>query len=285
MNTISCDVCFEAFNHTTRSPEIIYNCFHTFCKECVEKLKECPSCRKKIISYNTNYFLLRLIVEDEELLKSLRSEISLYVYEHKNLVFDFNELYETKQNEIRANYHRILNKIKHLYSEFSKYRMKIKNEHIAKHQTFSDSSILRLDKDSLYVMSNFSYVINEITDDLELKVTKNSSQCNDIQMKNRLTKECNKLMDAINKHYNTSMAKLAVDKNKDIESLKQKYTDMMTFFIKNNFKQSIEDALRNMYLINQFSLEEMQVMKSKKDDIILQLKQKISDLKQFNTSL
>ena len=197
----------------------------------------------------------------------------------------FNQLYESKHKEIRANYHRILNKIKHLYSEFSKYRLNIKNDHIAQHQAFVDHFILRLDKDSLYTMSNLTYVINEITDDLELKVTKNSSQCNDIQMKNRLTKECNKLMDAINKHYNTSMAKLAVDKNKDIESLKQKYTDMMTFFIKNNFKQSIEDALRNMFLINQFSLEEMQVMKSKKDDIILQLKQKISDLKQFNTSL
>ena len=56
-------------------------------------------------------------------------------------------------------------------------------------------------------------------------------------------------------------------------------------FIKHNFKQSIEDALRNIFLINQFSLEEMQVMKSKKDDIILQLKQKISDLKQFNTNI
>jgi len=72
-------------------------------------------------------------------------------------------------------------------------------------------------------MSNFSYVINEITDDLELKATNNSSPCDDVQMKKRLT---------INKHYNSSMAKLAVDKNKDIESLQQIFLCNFYYFLR-----------------------------------------------------
>ena len=95
----------------------------------------------------------------------------------------------------------------------------------------------------------------------------------------------NKLMDSINKHYNSSMAKLSVDKNKDIESLQQKYTDLMTLFSKDFTYIGVKESIMNMFLIDQLSLDDMLIMKSKKDDIILQLKQKISDLKQFNTSL
>ena len=134
-------------------------------------------------------------------------------------------------------------------------------------------------------MSNLTYVINEITDDLELKATNNSSPCDDVQMKKRLTKVFNKLMDSINKHYNSSMAKLEVDKNKDIESLKQKYTDLMTLFSKDFTYISVKESIMNMFLIDQFSLDDMRIMKSKKDDIILKLTQNISDLKQFNTNI
>jgi len=113
------------------------------------------------------------------------------VYEHKTLVLKFNEFYETKNKELKSNYHRILNKIKHLYSEFSKNRLKIKNDHIAKYQEFVKNYILRLEKHSLYVMPSISCVVNEITDDLEIKQTENSTKFNDLQIKNRLTKEFN----------------------------------------------------------------------------------------------
>ena len=209
------------------------------------------------------------------------------MYEHKTLVLKFNELYEIKNKELKSNYHRILNKIKHLYSEFSKNRLKIQNDQIAKYQEFVKNSILRLEKHSLYVIPSISCVVNKTTDtdDLEIIQTENSTQFNDLQMKNRLTKEFNKLMDSINKHCSSTMAKLEVDKNKDIESLKQKYIDLMTLFLKHFSHIAIEESFRNILLINQFSLEYMRIMKSKKDDTIAKLTQQISDLKQFNTNI
>ncbi len=104
-------------------------------------------------------------------------------------------------------------------------------------------------------------------------------------MKNRLTKEFNKLMDSINNSYSRTMAKLEVDKNKDIESLKQEYTNLMTLFSKHFSYICIEESLGNILLINQFSLEDMRIMKSKKDDTIVKLPQQISDLKLFNTNI
>lgn len=47
-----------------------------------------------------------------------------------------------------------------------------------------------------------------------------------------LSLNLNKLMDAINKHYNLGMAKLTVQKNNDIESIKEKNKHDYNFFQK-----------------------------------------------------
>ena len=52
----------------------------------------------------------------------------------------------------------------------------------------------------------------------------------------------------------------------------------MTLFSKNYSKHNIEESFRNILLIHQFSLEDIRIMKSKKDDTILQLTQQIRNL-------
>ena len=51
-----CPVCYETINYKN---EVITNCNHTFCKECIEKLSNmtsnCPYCRTELAYYNTTF--------------------------------------------------------------------------------------------------------------------------------------------------------------------------------------------------------------------------------------
>ena len=45
MSASDCPICMDTFN----KPVTIYNCLHTFCKQCLEKITNniCPLCRQK----------------------------------------------------------------------------------------------------------------------------------------------------------------------------------------------------------------------------------------------
>ncbi|CBY14376.1 unnamed protein product [Oikopleura dioica] len=46
----SCGICCNSFAEVT--PVVLSRCSHVFCQFCVEKVRECPACRKPIFPYS-----------------------------------------------------------------------------------------------------------------------------------------------------------------------------------------------------------------------------------------
>ena len=44
----SCSICYRKYNIINRIPTIITVCGHSVCSECIEKIDDCPICRKEI---------------------------------------------------------------------------------------------------------------------------------------------------------------------------------------------------------------------------------------------
>jgi hypothetical protein len=79
---MNCDICFESFDHSIHKPYSLSSCPHTYCLNCLEKLKtkKCPQCNKLIKGKNANMALLKLIPEsnyDKLKDESLKSFINL----------------------------------------------------------------------------------------------------------------------------------------------------------------------------------------------------------------
>ena len=72
-----------------------------------------------------------------------------------------------------------------------------------------------------------------------------------------LSLNLNKLMDAINQHYNLGMAKLTVQKKNTTNK------HMITIFSKKYSYADKKELLKNILLIDQLSLDDMRKMKSK----------------------
>ena len=60
---MNCQVCFENYNDKDNQPYAIIPCGHTFCKLCLESLKEtkCPKCRREISEKIVNYAILDVL--------------------------------------------------------------------------------------------------------------------------------------------------------------------------------------------------------------------------------
>ncbi len=61
----TCNICLEAFDHSTHKPYSLSSCSHTYCLNCLEKLtnKKCPSCGKLFKEKHPNIALLEFIPE------------------------------------------------------------------------------------------------------------------------------------------------------------------------------------------------------------------------------
>ena len=61
----NCEICCENFNNSNRKPITVMPCGHSFCLECVEKLKKqdfiCPTDREPIVNQKPNYALLNFM--------------------------------------------------------------------------------------------------------------------------------------------------------------------------------------------------------------------------------
>ena len=64
---MDCDICFENFNHLEKKPLLLIRCAHTLCATCVTSLtsRKCPSCSGKIEDTQTNWSMLKFVVESK----------------------------------------------------------------------------------------------------------------------------------------------------------------------------------------------------------------------------
>jgi len=64
---MSCEVCFEPFDHSNRKPYSLSSCPHTYCAICLDHLtnSKCPQCSKPIVGKNLNIALLKFIPKSE----------------------------------------------------------------------------------------------------------------------------------------------------------------------------------------------------------------------------
>ena len=84
MQNLSCKICFEPFDHSKRKPHVLIYCTHTFCHDCVIKLRhnqsgfKCPTCNTSIEDINPNWALLDSIQESsyDQLKNSLQKEVT-----------------------------------------------------------------------------------------------------------------------------------------------------------------------------------------------------------------
>ena len=62
---MDCDICFENFDYSEKKPLLLLKCAHTMCLECVTSLveKKCPSCSSVIEDTQTNWSILKLVIE------------------------------------------------------------------------------------------------------------------------------------------------------------------------------------------------------------------------------
>lgn len=61
MLQIKCHGCAEIFDENTHKPQILFDCSHSVCSECLKKLKKCPECNSEISETNSNWTILELI--------------------------------------------------------------------------------------------------------------------------------------------------------------------------------------------------------------------------------
>ena len=66
-NKMDCDICYESFDHLERKPLLLLRCAHTLCASCVSSLtdKKCPSCSGIIEDTQTNWSMLKVVVDSK----------------------------------------------------------------------------------------------------------------------------------------------------------------------------------------------------------------------------
>ena len=64
---MECDICFEKFDHSLNKPVALIRCLHTICSACLKRLieKKCPTCNRPIEDSETNWHVLKQVVESE----------------------------------------------------------------------------------------------------------------------------------------------------------------------------------------------------------------------------
>jgi hypothetical protein len=83
MQNLNCKICFNQFDHSKHKPYVLIYCTHTFCIECIQKLKskedsfKCPTCSSQVSKINPNWTLLDSIPESsyDKLRRNLESNI------------------------------------------------------------------------------------------------------------------------------------------------------------------------------------------------------------------
>lgn len=96
---MSCQICYSEFDHSRHKPYSLSNCPHTFCIDCLKKIKskKCPYCNVPFTSKNPNLSLLELIPQSQYDIR--RSELDKLVNEAKELKTKLHSESKKKLNE------------------------------------------------------------------------------------------------------------------------------------------------------------------------------------------
>lgn len=91
---MSCQICFEKYDHSDFKPYTLYPCSHTVCYQCITSLVEhkCPKCRCMIKDKKPNFGLLELIPD-------INIKINFYLNEFNEFKRVFNLNYDKKNTE------------------------------------------------------------------------------------------------------------------------------------------------------------------------------------------
>ena len=191
---------------------------------------------------------------------------------------------DTKKKEKGSNFHKILNKKHNHYAELIKTKLKIKDDLQSKYQHTAKFTLEKLETSSNYRIPHFTYQISE-SNQITVDIVANDTLRNYDQMEKVLIKEQNKIMDLINKHYSNVIARITIEKNKVIETIKQNNKEMISVFEKKFDYIEEKNYHRQILLIDLLSQDEMQTIKSNKNDKLLKMTQNINNLKLFNTEI
>ena len=122
-----------------------------------------------------------------------------------------------------------MNKKHNHYAELIKTTLKIKDDLLYKYQNIAKFTLEKLDTGLNYRIPHFTYQISE-SNQITVDIVANDTLRNYDQMEKVLIKEQNKIMDLINKHYSNVIARITIEKNKVIETIKQNNKEMILVF-------------------------------------------------------
>lgn len=148
---MSCQICFNSYDHSRHRPYHL-SCPHTFCLDCLDKLRDnkCPSCKTPIQFKNPNLALLefipestydslkqqlhRILTETNDLKSSLTRDWELSISNHLNKFKCLKRDISSKSTEliklIRNNEARMLQRVNEYENKITKQfdKLKIDNE-------------------------------------------------------------------------------------------------------------------------------------------------------------
>lgn len=99
-SNMTCQVCLSEYDHSKHKPYSLSNCPHTFCIDCINKVKnkKCPMCQTFFRSYNPNLSLLEFVPYSEY--DKAKSELEKTYNEANNL---YTQLKADKEKKIKEN--------------------------------------------------------------------------------------------------------------------------------------------------------------------------------------
>jgi len=108
---MNCEICQDQFDLAEKRPLVLMPCIHSYCSECINKLKEskCPNCRQPFYLTKPNWTLFKLLPESR--VDKLKQNIKNYSSQIESLKEQFRLNLEEKFNENRIKLNRLNNQI------------------------------------------------------------------------------------------------------------------------------------------------------------------------------
>lgn len=111
---LTCSICYRGFNIFSRIPTIITACGHSTCSECMDKIDNCPICRKDIDETIVNWVIYSELKVDKGI--NIDPFYKIFIDFKSEIEADYLRYPDTPENvdfdELSSSQKKLINKIK-----------------------------------------------------------------------------------------------------------------------------------------------------------------------------
>lgn len=174
---INCQVCLCEYDHSKHKPYSLSNCPHTFCIDCIKRIKtkKCPMCQTFFKSFNPNLSLLEFVPQSSY--DKAKIELEKIYNEANNLKTRLKENKDTKMKESMSKLDVIKNDIKQkaddLIQKVSANKKKLMDE-----TEFYKSSLIHSYNSKLSSSASIDFKLYQVKSYLDTNKLENEEQIN-----------------------------------------------------------------------------------------------------------